>query len=152
MELLLWAEPQTLNSNPPTNSESIWAFYKNRAFDLWIIVKTREMVTKRCRGGTVVQTWRTTDIICRLKWINDELNEGGAETHTHTHRLLAAEMPRWGSRCLPEGSFTMVGTFVLATSNMAASAIASAASCPMLPLFDKSSSTTLNKEETLHFQ
>lgn len=39
----------------------------------------------------------------------------------------------------------MWGTFVLATSNMAASAIALAASCPMAPLFDRSSSTTLDE-------
>lgn len=40
---------------------------------------------------------------------------------------------------------TMWGTFVLATSNMAASAIALAASSPMAPLFDRSSSTTLDE-------
>lgn len=43
-------------------------------------------------------------------------------------------------------SVTIWGTFVLATSNMAASAIALAASCPMVPLFDRSSSTTLAQD------
>lgn len=43
-------------------------------------------------------------------------------------------------RC--QGFSTMWGTLVLATSNMAASAIVLAASCPMAPLFDRSSSTT----------
>lgn len=45
-----------------------------------------------------------------------------------------------------ESFVTMWGTFVLATSNMAASAIALAASNPMAPLFDRSSSTTLDKK------
>lgn len=45
-----------------------------------------------------------------------------------------------------ESFVTMWGTFVLATSNMAASAIALAASNPMAPLFDRSSSTTLDEK------
>lgn len=47
------------------------------------------------------------------------------------------------------GSITMWGTFVLATSNMAASAIALAASSPMAPLFDRSSSTTLDENNVV---
>lgn len=43
----------------------------------------------------------------------------------------------------------MWGTFVLATSNMAASAIALATSSPMAPLFDRSSSTTLDENNSV---
>lgn len=46
----------------------------------------------------------------------------------------------------------MWGTFVLATSNMAASAIALAASSPMAPLFDRSSSTTLDEKQRCQSQ
>lgn len=46
-------------------------------------------------------------------------------------------------------SLTMLGTFMLATSNMAASAMALAVSCPISPLFDISSSTTLKEKENV---
>lgn len=47
------------------------------------------------------------------------------------------------------GSLTMWGTFVLATSSMAASAIDLATSVSMAPLWDSSSSTTLDVNRTL---